>query len=73
MHIGLGGLLFLVFLVLKLTGIVAWSWLWVLAPLWIPVVLTVLVVGIGVVFSFRKTVKAEKRQAAARKAYFGIR
>jgi hypothetical protein len=28
-------LLFLVFLVLKLTGVIAWSWLWVTAPLWI--------------------------------------
>ena len=27
-------LLFLVFLVLKLTGYVTWSWLWVTAPLW---------------------------------------
>lgn len=32
----LGTLLFLVFLVLKLTGVIAWSWWWVTAPLWIP-------------------------------------
>ena len=31
------------FVVLKLTGYIAWSWLWVLAPLWIPLVLVVLV------------------------------
>lgn len=30
------GLLFLVFLVLKLTGFIAWSWWWVTAPLWGP-------------------------------------
>ena len=35
--IGFGGLLFVVFLVLKLTGVIAWSWWWVPAPLWIPV------------------------------------
>jgi len=29
-------LLFLVFLVLKLTGVIAWSWVWVTAPLWGP-------------------------------------
>jgi hypothetical protein len=29
-------LLFLVFLVLKLTEVIAWSWWWVTAPLWIP-------------------------------------
>lgn len=34
--IGLGGLLFVVFLTLKLIGIVGWSWWWVTAPLWIP-------------------------------------
>jgi hypothetical protein len=38
---GLGTVLFLIFLVLKLTkvGMVAtWSWWWVLSPLWIPIV-----------------------------------
>ena len=34
--IGLGGLLFVVFLVLKLCGTITWSWWWVTAPLWIP-------------------------------------
>jgi phosphoglycerol transferase MdoB-like AlkP superfamily enzyme len=32
--IGLGGVLFVVFLVLKLTGHIDWSWWWVTAPLW---------------------------------------
>jgi hypothetical protein len=31
-----GSLLFLVFLVLRLTGVITWSWWWVTAPLWIP-------------------------------------
>lgn len=35
-------LLFLVFLGLKLGGVIAWSWLWVTAPLWIGVILAVL-------------------------------
>ncbi len=35
--IGFGGLLTLLVITLKLTGVVAWSWVWVLAPLWIPV------------------------------------
>lgn len=34
--IGLCGFLFLIFLVLKLCGVIAWSWWWVTAPLWIP-------------------------------------
>lgn len=33
---GLGTILFLIFLVLKLTNYITWSWLWVTAPLWIP-------------------------------------
>jgi hypothetical protein len=33
--IGLFGATFLVFLVLKLTGYITWSWWWITAPLWI--------------------------------------
>ena len=32
--IGLCGATFIVFLVLKLTGTIDWSWWWVTAPLW---------------------------------------
>ena len=35
-------LVFLVFLVLKLCGQIGWSWWWVSAPLWGPVVLCVI-------------------------------
>lgn len=37
--IGFGGLLAVAFIVLKLTGYISWSWVWVLAPLWIPALL----------------------------------
>jgi len=37
---------FLVFLTLKLCGVIDWSWWWVTAPLWIPFALA-LVVLIG--------------------------
>ena len=33
--LGFSGLLTLIFITLKLTGFIAWSWLWVLSPLWI--------------------------------------
>ena len=33
--------LFIVFLVLKLAGVIAWSWWWVFAPLWLPIVFVV--------------------------------
>ena len=35
---------FMVFTVLKLTGVIAWSWWWVTAPIWIPFVLAMIVV-----------------------------
>lgn len=35
--IGFPGLLTLLFIALKLTGYISWSWLWVLAPAWISV------------------------------------
>lgn len=41
---GTGGLsslsaLQIAFIVLKLTGFIEWSWLWVLSPMWLPVML----------------------------------
>lgn len=32
----MSGILFIVFLILKLCGTITWSWWWVTAPLWIP-------------------------------------
>lgn len=40
---GIGGVLFLVFLVLKLTHLIDWSWFWVLSPLWISIGLGLIV------------------------------
>jgi hypothetical protein len=34
--IGFVGLLTILFIALKLTNVIAWSWLWVLSPIWIP-------------------------------------
>ena len=44
--IGFVGLLTIVFIVLKLTGNIAWSWWWVLSPLWISFGLIALVLVI---------------------------
>ena len=41
-------ILFLVFLVLKLTGNIDWSWWWVTFPLWLPLLTIFFVGGIGV-------------------------
>ena len=37
--LGLGGILFVVFLILKLCKVITWSWWWVFAPIWIPFVI----------------------------------
>jgi hypothetical protein len=50
--LGLGTILFLIFMVLKLTNYIDWSWWWVTAPLWIPllIILGVLaVIGIAII------------------------
>jgi hypothetical protein len=45
--IGFGTVLFLVFLVLKLTDNIDWSWWWVTSPLWIPLIFGIVIVGIA--------------------------
>ena len=40
---GLGTVLFIVFLVLKLTNTIDWSWWWVTSPLWISAGLVIIV------------------------------
>ena len=48
----IGFVVFLVLLVLKLTGLIAWSWWWVTAPLWIALAITlVLWAVVGLLFS----------------------
>jgi len=49
--IGFAGLLTIVFVVLKLTGVIAWSWWWVLAPLWVGFAF-VLAIFVGVLLVF---------------------
>jgi len=39
------GLAVLTLIILKLTGVVTWSWWWVLTPLWINIALLPLVAG----------------------------
>ena len=42
-------MLFFVFLILKLTGAVEWSWWWVTSPLWMPLALVVVVIALAAV------------------------
>lgn len=53
--IGFSGLLAILFIALKLTGYITWSWLWVLAPIWIPFIIVIFIVIIaGIVIALNK-------------------
>lgn len=41
MKLDLVGVLGIIFIVLKLTDLITWSWLWVLSPFWIPLALAI--------------------------------
>lgn len=58
--LGLLGLTQIVFIGLKLLDIIHWSWIWVLSPIWIPVVLFIAgvclcLVGIAIGSIFKKS------------------
>lgn len=53
--IGTFGLLGVAFVVLKLTGYIAWPWIWVLAPFWIPLAIVlgiIAVIGLVLLIAF---------------------
>lgn len=60
--IGFGGLLTVLFIGLKLTGYIDWSWWWVLSPLWIPVVLVLTIVMIfGIILGIASLDKRRRK------------
>ena len=49
--IGFFGLLGIVFIILKLCGVIAWPWVWVLAPIWGSVALGIIIVIIAILIA----------------------
>lgn len=49
--IGFCGLLTIAFIVLKLCEVITWSWVWVLAPMWISLALDLLIAIICVIIA----------------------
>ena len=47
MKMGICSVLGLIFVTLKLTGVIAWSWLWVLLPFWGPTALAIILVFVA--------------------------
>ena len=51
--IGFAGLLTICFIVLKLIGIINWSWIWVISPIWISVIIVILILIILIVINIQ--------------------
>ena len=57
------GLLTLLFIGLKLTGYITWSWIWVLSPLWVPIsIALILFSAIILVVGLNKTIKYTRKE-----------
>lgn len=50
--LSLAGVLTVVFVVLKLVGVINWSWWWVLAPLWISAIAIIILLIVVLVAAF---------------------
>lgn len=46
------GILGLIFITLKLTGYITWSWWWVLAPFWMPISIVLSIIALVYVIAF---------------------
>ena len=49
-RIGITGILFLIFLTLKLTNNINWSWWWVTSPIWIPLCIAIIIFLVVFIF-----------------------
>lgn len=59
-HFPFGFILFIVFLVLKLCGVISWSWWWVCAPVWMPVALVLIMFIVGCIVIVIKVLNNKK-------------
>lgn len=47
--VGFFGLLTVLFIALKLLGYIDWSWWWILAPIWMPIAVLILILIVGLI------------------------
>ena len=52
----------LVFVILKLTGAVLWTWLWVISPLWIPVSLAFVIISIVIIIAALRDIRERRKR-----------
>jgi hypothetical protein len=62
MKLSLPGALFILFLTLKLCGVIGWSWWWITAPLWIFPAALLVFLGAIVSFHLRQPKKQGDRR-----------
>ena len=67
--VSFSGLLGIAFIILKLTNVINWPWLWVLSPLWIPAAIIILGFGVYLLAMWRKSIDTKKRLAAGMNEY----
>lgn len=60
--VGILTVLFIVFLVLKLSGLISWSWWWVTCPLWCPLVIAICVLLIASFIAILVLIKQHLRK-----------
>ena len=61
--LGFFTVLTLIFITLKLCKVINWSWVWVLAPVWIPVGLIIFIVGIYIIVTKVKRCHNDKHKS----------
>lgn len=69
--IGIAEVLTIVFVVLKLIDVIAWSWWWVLSPLWIPfaIILPIIIISFIILIAFEISDKSKKNRKGYKKYY----
>lgn len=60
--IGFVGALTIAFIVLKLTKVISWSWVWVLSPIWISAAIAALIIVIAFILIALEERKNEKKR-----------
>lgn len=58
--LNLSGVLLVIFVVLKLIGVIDWPWIWVLSPLWISLAIVLIVLVIVMIIAGWETLKYGK-------------
>ncbi len=68
--LGLFGVLTIIFVVLKVLGVISWAWVWVLSPLWIATGLSALCLVLFAIVMGLVSRRIEKKRKARLEQYW---